>query len=309
MEQNTLHHGCASPGRAGALERMRGDDATNRRETRKIRQHFCVFRAILAAGKEDKEMLATARRERVIQELLLNGDVEVSNVSQQLGVSESTIRRDLDILERQGALRRTHGGALILDRLNTVELSMRQKATLNIDEKRRIGLAAAAMVDDGVSIAMTGGTTTLQVARSLRNLTGVTIVTNAVNLALELAERPGITVVCTGGRLRPTTLELVGPLAEQGLREFNVDLAFVGVNGFSLEAGMTTHDETEAMISRLIIRAARKVVVVADHTKLGRATFCRMGTLDQVNVLITDSAADDGMLRALQQTGIEVVVT
>src|SRR5262249_11664215 len=113
--------------------------------------------------------------------------------------------------------------------------------------------------------------------------------------------------VSTGGRLRPTTLELVGPLAEQTLREVYVDKAFIGVNGLSAESGMTTHDETEAVIGRIMIRAARKVIIVADHTKLDRATFCRMGDLSRAHLLITDSGADPAVVSALRQAGLEVL--
>lgn len=251
-------------------------------------------------------MLGAVRRERLLDELLRHGTVGVSALSDDLQVSEATIRRDLEALEREGLLRRTHGGAILLDAA-TQELSVRQKATLLSEEKRRIGAAAAALLEDGDTIALSGGTTTLQVARSIRHGTNLTVVTNAVNVVLELAKRPGITVVSTGGRLRPNTLELVGPLAEQTLREIFVDKAIIGVNGLTPEEGLTTHDELEAVISRIMIRAARRVIVVADHTKLRRVAFARMGEIDQAQTLITDAAADPEALAALRRAGVEVV--
>ncbi|MFN8540614.1 MAG: hypothetical protein U0232_24435 [Thermomicrobiales bacterium] len=147
----------------------------------------------------------------------------------------------------------------------------------------------------------------MQVARSIPQKPNCTVVTNAVDIVLELARRPGLTVIATGGRLRPNTLELVGPLAEQTLGQLFVDKAFIGVNGLTLEAGLTTHDETEAVISRIMIRAAREVIVVADRSKLSRVALARMGDLAQVRTLITDKGADQDILAALERAGIDVV--
>ncbi|MBI2941860.1 MAG: DeoR/GlpR transcriptional regulator [Chloroflexi bacterium] len=252
-------------------------------------------------------MLGATRRDRLLNELLRNGGVTVSALSEDLQVSEATIRRDLELLEQEGLLRRTHGGAVVVDTAGALELSVREKSTLNIEEKRRIGLAAAALIESGHTIALNGGTTTAQVARSIRHHTNVTVVTNAVNVVLELAKRPGITLISTGGRLRANSLELVGPLAEHTLREIYVDKAFIGVNGFTPEHGLTTFDETEALTNRAMIRAARRVIVVADHTKLNRVAFSRIGTIDQVHTLITDAGADPEVLAALRRAGLEVI--
>ncbi|MFN8514482.1 MAG: DeoR/GlpR family DNA-binding transcription regulator [Chloroflexia bacterium] len=249
--------------------------------------------------------IAALRREQLVEELLRQGGASVADLSARLRVSEATIRRDLDTLERAGRLRRAHGGALAP--AGGGEQSVREREALFGEEKRRIGAAAAALIVDGDTIAMTGGTTTLQVARSIPQGSNCTVVTNAVDIVLELARRPGLTVIATGGRLRPNTLELVGPLAEQTLGQLFVDKAFIGVNGLTLEAGLTTHDETEAVISRIMIRAAREVIVVADRSKLSRVALARMGDLAQVRTLITDKGADQDILAALERAGIDVV--
>lgn len=252
-------------------------------------------------------MLGVLRRERLLDEVLRTGSAMVSTLSDSLRVSETTIRRDLEALEREGLLRRTHGGAIPVE-AGAAEPSMQERAALHIAEKRRIGAAAAALIESGDTIAMTGGTTTTQVALNIRQQANLTVVTNAVNVVMELARRPNITVVSTGGRLRSNTLELVGPLTEQTLQDIFVDKAFIGVNGLTVAEGLTTYDETEAVISRIMIRAARRVIVVADHSKLNHVAFARMGDISQVHTLITDSAADPETLAELRRTGTEVIV-
>lgn len=252
-------------------------------------------------------MLAILRRERMLEELLRNGSATVGTLSGAFAVSEATIRRDLEALERDGLLRRTHGGAVPVE-AGAFESSVQERATLHIAEKRRIGAAAASLIEGGDTIAMTGGTTAMQVALSIRQQANLTVVTNAVNVVMELAKRPNITVVSTGGRLRPNTLELVGPLTEQTLQDIFVDKAFIGVNGLTVAEGLTTFDETEAVISRIMIRAARRVIVVADHSKLNHVAFARMGDIGQMHTLITDCAADPEILAELRRTGTEVMV-
>ncbi len=252
-------------------------------------------------------MLGVLRRERLLDEVLRTGSAMVSSLSDSLRVSEATIRRDLEALEREGLLRRTHGGAVPVEAC-VAEPSVQERASLHIAEKRRIGAAAADLIEGGDTIAMTGGTTTMQVARCIRQQANLTVVTNAINVVMELAKRSNITVVTTGGRLRPRTLELVGPLTEQTLQDIFVDKAFIGVNGLTVAEGLTTHDETEAVISRIMIRAARRVIVVADHSKLNHVAFARMGGIGQVHTLITDSAADPEILAELRRIGTDVRV-
>ena len=185
---------------------------------------------------------------------------------------------------------------------------MRYRGGQHQDEKRRIAKAAAALVTDGVaSVALSGGTTTTEVARVLATMSGLKVVTNAINIASELALRPQIGLVVCGGSARPESHELVGPLAEQTLSRLNVDIAFVGVDGITAAAGLTTHHEVEAATNRAMIRIATRVVVVTDGSKLGRRSFAKIAGIDEIDDLITDVGADADECRRLEDANVRVV--
>ena len=251
-------------------------------------------------------MRQAERLSTVLEELAADGSVDVGALVDRLGVSAATIRRDLQLLEGQRMLTRTHGGAVAHDVL--YELPLRYKAARHQEEKRRIASMAAAGVDDGSVVGLTGGTTTTEVARALVERRGITVVTNALNIAGELAIRAELKLVVTGGTARPESYELVGPLAEQSLEGINLDVAFVGVDGIALEAGLTTHHEIEAGTNRSMIERARRVVVVADSSKLGRVAFARICPVDAVDEVITDPDAPLAAIRELREAGITVTV-
>jgi DeoR family transcriptional regulator of aga operon len=208
------------------------------------------------------------------------------------------------MLETQRMLTRTHGGAVAHDVL--YELPLRYKAARHHDEKRRIAGEATARVHDGAVVGLTGGTTTTEVARAMTERRGITIVTNALNIAGELAIRADLKLVVTGGTARTESYELVGPVAERALEAVNLDFAFVGVDGISIEAGLTTHHEIEAGTNRAMIERARRVVVVTDSSKLGRAAFARICAIDAVDELITDAAAPPVAVEQLRAAGVVV---
>mgnify|MGYP005858193039 CR=1 FL=1 len=187
------------------------------------------------------------------------------------------------------------------------EASFLERGRAYIVHKRRIALAAAALVQDTQTVALTGGTTTTAVAQALRGR-DLVVVTNAVNIAMELARESRIRVHLTGGRLRGASYELVGASAAQSLQGLNVDVAFIGVNGISVERGLTTHNEEEAEINRAMVYAANRVVIVADHSKLGKATLVQICPTDAAHVLVTDREASVEHVTALQQAGLEVVL-
>ena len=252
-------------------------------------------------------MFPEARKRRIL-ELMRSGEaVTVGELSAEFGVSESTIRRDLRELEESGLLERTHGGAVpaagTLD-----EPTFAEKTDQNLPEKAAIARLAAGLVQDGASIILDAGTTTLEIARLLRNRRNLTVVTNAFHIASELADVPGIAVIVTGGQIKGNTLALVGPATERMLDEVNVDMVFLGVNGIDLQRGLTTPTQAEASVKQRMIRAARKVVVVADHTKFGRVAFATITPVWNAHLIIADSGLDQAVARELTAGGLEVLV-
>jgi len=251
-------------------------------------------------------MRQTDRLSSILEQLAADGAVAVGELASRLGASPATVRRDLQLLEEQRMLSRTHGGAVARDVL--YELPLRYKAARHQGEKKRIAAEAAARVTDGSVIGFTGGTTTTEVARRVVDRRGITVVTNALNIAGELAIRADVKLVVTGGTARAESYELVGPVAEQALERLNLDVAFVGVDGITVEAGLTTHHEVEAHTNRTMIDRARRVVVVTDSSKLGRVAFAQMCPIDMVNELITDDGAAGTAIRGIQEAGVTVTV-
>ena len=211
----------------------------------------------------------------------------VSELTSSLDASAATVRRDLELLEQQKLLSRTHGGAVGNGTL--YELPVRYRGGQHAAEKRRIADAAAAQIGDARTVGLSGGTTTTEVARRLRDHE-LTVVTNAVNIASELVVVPTIRLVVTGGVARPQTYELIGPIADATLAALNVDLLFIGVDGATSE-GMTTHDEIEALTDRRMVERARRVIVVCDSSKIGRAALSMICAANEVDLLITDTGA------------------
>jgi DeoR family transcriptional regulator, aga operon transcriptional repressor len=241
----------------------------------------------------------------ILEELAVDGSVGVAELAAKLHVSTASIRRDLQLLELQRLLSRTHGGAVANS--TAYELPLRYRGGRHREEKRRIAAAAAARVSgDITSIGLTGGTTTTEVARRLADRQGLTVVTNALNIAAELALRPELKLIVTGGTARSESYELVGPIAEAALSGMNLDLAIVGVDGISVAGGLTTHHDIEAHTNDVLIGRARRVIVVADASKVGKLAFVRICALDAVDELINDAAAPAAELRALAEAGVTV---
>jgi DeoR family transcriptional regulator of aga operon len=226
------------------------------------------------------------------------GAVDVNDLAGLLGVSGATVRRDLQTLSAGKLLVRTHGGA-VAKPIDGVTGNGR------LPEKRRIGAAAAKLVDRGAVVGLTGGTTALEVARALADRTDVTFVTNAINIASELVGRPGLRLVVIGGIVRQS-YELVGPAAEAMLANYHLDIAFIGVDGLTLHEGCTTHDEMEAQTDLAFLRRARRSVVVADSSKIGKVTFARISPVSGVDDIVTDRAATSDQVDGLRSAGVQV---
>jgi DeoR family transcriptional regulator of aga operon len=246
------------------------------------------------------------RLSRIVEQISTNGSVGVGDLAETLGVSAATVRRDLQLLEEQRLLARTHGGAVAHGVL--YELPLRYRSARRQEDKARIAKAAAQRVADGSAIGMTGGTTTTEVARALSDRRLLTVVTNSLNIASELAVRPNLKLVVTGGVARAESYELVGPLAEAALASFNLDVVLVGVDGISVAAGLTTHHDVEAHTNRALIARARRVVVVTDSSKIGQVAFARICDLESVDEVISDTGADDEEVGRLREAGVEVTL-
>ena len=244
------------------------------------------------------------RLSAILEELSRNGSVSVADLAAGLDASLATIRRDLQLLEEQHLVSRVHGGAVARGVL--YELPLRYKAARHQEEKRGIAEAAVRLVDDGATVGLTGGTTTIEVARMLAERASLTVVTNALNIASELAVRANLKLLVPGGVVRPESYELVGPIAESTLSGLNLDVVFLGVDGIAVESGCTTHHEVEAFTNRVLMKRAQRVVVVADSSKLGRVAFARICATDEIDRLITDSAGSPEEIARLEAAGVSI---
>jgi DeoR family transcriptional regulator of aga operon len=241
----------------------------------------------------------------ILERLSQHNSVDVSDLAAELSVSQASVRRDLQLLESQQLLTRTHGGAVASGVL--YELPMRYRGGQRHEAKRAIAKVAASLLEDDVtSVGLNGGSTTTEVARALASRTGLRVVTNALNIAAELAVRANIELVVCGGSARSESYELVGPLAELTLSHINLDVAIIGVDGVSPTAGLSTHHEVEAQTNRALLKAAGRIVVVADSSKLGKRGFAKISDISSVTDIVTDSRAPATDIAALRALGPRV---
>jgi DeoR family transcriptional regulator, aga operon transcriptional repressor len=243
-----------------------------------------------------------------------DGQLTVAEAAGALGVSQATIRRDMDQLARQQLVTRTRGG--VIAGHVSYDLPLRYKTARYAPQKQRIGRAAADLVAAGATVALNGGTTTSEVARALatrpdlQDGTGgpvITVVTNAMNIANELAVRQHIKIVVTGGVARAQSYELIGPFATVVLDQLSLDWAILGVNALDPVAGATAHHEGEASINHLMATRAAQVMIVADGSKLGQRAFARVCAVDEIDVIVTDQDAAEPVLTAFTERGIRIV--
>jgi DeoR family transcriptional regulator of aga operon len=254
-------------------------------------------------------LLVEERRRRILEILESQERVTVDELVRRFGVSAVTTRGDLDALADLGAIVRSHGGAL--KREDTPEdVPITVKETLHHAEKVRIGHAAAQMIRDGETIMLDSGTTTAELARQVRflKLRSLNVITNALNIAMELANLPHVRLIMIGGVLRQMSYSLAGPPAEQTLRALHADRLFLGVDGLDPEIGLMTPDVVEAQLNAVMIQVSREVVVVADSSKFQRRSLSVIAKLDAVHKVITDSGASPEALAALRARNVEVIV-
>ncbi|MFK0247888.1 DeoR/GlpR family DNA-binding transcription regulator [Amycolatopsis azurea] len=251
-------------------------------------------------------MYAEERQRAILKEARQNGRVDVATLAAAFEITSETVRRDLTALERSGVVRRVHGGAIPVERLG-VEPGLEARDAVMTAEKDRIALAALEQVPAEGAILLDAGTTVGRLAHLIPADRELTVVTPSLPNAFALANRPGITVMLVGGRLRGPTLASVDSWALNALKDTYVDVAFIGANGLSVERGLTTPDTAEAMVKRAAIASARRSVLLADHTKVGNDHFARFGELEDVDTLITDTGIDHRMADEITRTGVKVI--
>jgi len=249
---------------------------------------------------------AAERQQRILDTARRHGRVEVSALAEDLTVAAETIRRDLSALERRGSLRRVHGGAIPVERLE-VEPTLAVKVGRLSGVKRRIAARALDEVPEGGSILLDAGSTTQALAEILPPDRELTVITNSLSIAATVASRPAISLYVVGGRVRYTTGAAVGDWATRALADVTVDVAFVGTNGFSTRRGLTTPDQAESVVKRAMVAAARTCIVLADSSKAGDDHLHRFANLEEVDVLITDGDLDDEVADQVQTAGPRVV--
>ncbi|WP_280295687.1 DeoR/GlpR family DNA-binding transcription regulator [Nocardia abscessus] len=241
-------------------------------------------------------MLASTRRREIMHRLVTDGYVEAKTLADELGVDTSTIRRDLDALERAGQAQRTHGGARPAPGA-TAKLPYTMKEGERLDEKAAIGIAAATRVRDGQTVILDSGSTTYEVARALRHHTELTVITNDLRIAKYIAETPGARLLVTGGELLGSVFTLVGERAIAFLSDYTADWAFLGADAVHIEAGITNMNTLEVPLKRAMITAAANALVVADSSKFDRRALAKVAGLDEISGIITDSDLDPTISR------------
>jgi DeoR/GlpR family transcriptional regulator of sugar metabolism len=254
------------------------------------------------------DVFARERQEHIVRLVEEHGRARVGELAARFGVSAVTIRKDLIGLESDHRLVRTHGGAIAVAR-DRSELSFDIRERLQSEQKLWIGAAGAALVHEGESIVMDASTTALSVARHLKargSWSQLTVITNGLRIASELAGHPGITVLMLGGRVRWEALSVVGQLGDGLFSRINVQKAFLGAAGFTIESGLADATDEEAQIKRSMVAAAREVIAIVDHTKWERAAFATFCASDKVGIVLTDEAAPRAMVQALTDRGVDV---
>jgi DeoR/GlpR family transcriptional regulator of sugar metabolism len=259
------------------------------------------------AGADLNGLLAEPRRMKILEWLQEEGSARVRELSAAFAVSEATIRQDLEKLETDGHITRQHGGAFLRTVSRQVE-TMSLQHMENIDKKRKIGAKAASLVGDGETIILDAGSTTTEVAHQLLGRSSLTVITNALNIALLLGAAPGYAVHMPGGQFKGPTLSLSGDKAAEYFEDVYAGKLFLATAGVALDTGLTYPSFADLQLKQAMIRAASRVYLVADSTKINRSSFTRLGTLDVIHAFITDDGIRDEDARAFESRGVEIII-
>jgi DeoR family transcriptional regulator of aga operon len=263
--------------------------------------------SLLFVQTDEASMKTSDRQAKILQHLTKHHILEVSELSDLLQVSPSTIRRELKVMEKGGLLVRSHGIARLPTPIH-YELPYENRAAQQVDAKRKIAALAKRLIKSRSVVGLSGGTTITELARQLRVMEDATIVTNAVNVAIELQGKLGQRVIVTGGMMNQNSYELVGDLASQSLQNVHLDKVFLGASGIDAGFGVSMADEPEAVVARAFKAAADQAIVIADCTKIGKATFARFCPLAEVDILITDDGITPEQRAILEETGLTVYI-
>lgn len=291
----------AQIGKIGCLMEIYSQNVSKRSTKNRARQ------GSMSATSTAKDWLTDERRQEIVSIIQREGRALVVDLAERFSTSAITIRKDLEFLQKRGLLQRTHGGALPVRSNTLTDPSLQEKERQHQREKLRIATAAVRMVKEGQCVILDSGSTTTAIARALREFRELTVITNAVNIAAELAGTT-IDVILTGGTLRRNSFSLVGPQAEDTLREINADVLFLGVDGFDTKIGLTTPNVLEARVNRAMAQAARKVVAVCDSSKFGRRSLAVIVPPDGIHEVITDKNLERATVQELKESGIEVTL-
>jgi DeoR family fructose operon transcriptional repressor len=250
-------------------------------------------------------LLTEERRIAIVERAKKDGRVDVVTAAQEFSVAVETIRRDLDVLQRRGLMRRVHGGAIALDRFSR-EYSVAERRALNFESKKKIAEIASHYIPDSGSVYLDAGTSTECLAPYLRDKKNLTVITNSLILATQIADST-TQVILLSGRIRPVTLSAVGELALSAMENFHADIAFLGTNGVDTEIGFTTPDPDEAAVKRKMIAHSRETIMIADSSKFGKTCASRFARISDVDRIVTNLEADQDLIFEVEKSGVEVV--
>lgn len=251
-------------------------------------------------------MFPKERQDFIEKSIKEHNSIKVNKIAEHFNVSESTIRRDLQEMEKMKLLVRTHGGAVSINKRN-FEPSFMEKGSENQEEKDYIGEIAASMIKEGDTIILDSGTTTLQIAKKIK-VNNVTVVTNSIDVAYELSTKESINVIVIGGELRERTRAMVGHLSVDALKGFKVDKAFIGVNGISIEDGISTPNIVESRTKKAMVESANEVILVADSTKFTNVSFSIVCPIEDVDKIVTTRKSNQYDLNRYKELGIEIII-
>ena len=252
-------------------------------------------------------MLAHIRRQKIIELLKEDGSAKVNHLAHLLKVTSVTIRQDLEKLENEGLILREHGGAYLKNLQESIQ-SFIPLSTDNMDKKIAIGMKAASLVESGDTIILDSGSTTSEIARSLKGIKGITVITNALNIALLLGADTGIEVIVTGGEFKPPTLSLTGQKAADFFEDLHVDKLFLATAGISLRSGLTYPSISDIPVKKAMIDAADVTYLVADSTKIGKNSLASLGALSLIDYIITDDAVEQKYLELFRGNEVKIIL-
>lgn len=251
-------------------------------------------------------MLAIERRNAILEQLNLNGKVIVADLSRTFDVTEETIRRDLEKLEKEGFAKKTYGGAVLKDSIHT-DLPFTVRKRTNVEFKQNIAAKVAALIQDGDYLMLDSSSTAVYIAKSIKDRKNITLITNSVEILLELADKEDWNVLSTGGSLRKGALSLVGATAEHNVRSFHVDLAVCSCKGLDLTMGITDSNEQDSAIKQAFFASADRKILAVDSTKFDQTSFVKVSDIKEIDTIVTDCAPADHWLEYFETNKLEII--